>query len=61
MKNKGKYMAQRQGMFGLNIGFGPTIKAALKKADVDIKNDGFGLFTVKNGEIVRIKANGQPE
>ncbi len=59
-----KYMAQRQGLFGLDIGYGNTIQEAMKKARIsktEIK-DGFkdyGLFTVKDNGIVRIKANGR--
>ena len=60
MKNKGRYMAQRMGLFSLVIGYGKTIKGALKKARIDTKTDEFGLFTVRNGDIVRIKANGNP-
>jgi len=59
MKHKGKYMAQRQGLFGLNIGYAKTIKEAFRKAKINPKIDDYGLFTCLNGDIVRIKENGQ--
>jgi len=52
-------MAQRQGLFGLEIGYSKTIKGAFKKAKINPKIDDFGLFTSLNGNIIRIKANGQ--
>lgn len=58
MKHRGKYMAQRQALFGLNIGYGRTIKAAFRKANINPKHDEYGLFTVRNDEIIRILPNG---
>lgn len=56
-----RYMAQSQGLFGLNIGYADTIEKALKKAGISKsdKDGEFGLFTVKDGGIIRIKKNGQ--
>jgi hypothetical protein len=54
-------MAQRQGLFGLEIGTGDTIKKALTKAGIPkyYEPRQFGLFTVRNGLIVRIARNGK--
>lgn len=59
MKYTGLYMAQKQGLFGLEIAFSDTIRGAMKKAKITKGNSDFGLFTVKNGKIFRIKANGR--
>lgn len=54
-----KYMAQSQGLFGLTIGYADTIEKALKKARISKTSKDFGLFTVKDGGIVRILRNGR--
>jgi hypothetical protein len=53
-----KYMAQKQGLFGLYIGYADTIEKAMKKARISKLDNDFGLFTVKDGGIVRIRRNG---
>lgn len=62
MKNSGKYMAQRQALFGLEIAYAGTIKQVLKKAKINPKYDApgqYGLYVAKNGIIVRIHGNGK--
>ncbi len=56
-------MAQMTGLFGLTIGYGDSLKQALKKAgitkyDLQHNRDQYGIYTVKDGGIVRIRANG---
>lgn len=58
-KHSGKYMAQRQGLFGLEIGYSKTIKGAFRNAKINPNVDDYGLFTCSGDNIVRIKANGQ--
>lgn len=54
-----KYMAQRQGLFGLEIAYGDTLKGVLKKARISKGDTEFGVFTVRDGGIVRIARNGR--
>lgn len=56
-----RYMAQRMGLFGLDIAYDDNLKKALKKARIRPEDtpDEFGLYTVRNGGIVRITRNGK--
>jgi len=62
MKYKGKYMAQTVGIAGVTSFYGNTIKQVLKKAHIVPERDKpreYGLFTVKDDNIVRIYVNGK--
>jgi len=55
-------MAQSMGLFGLNIAYGDNLRAVIKAARIQKwdKPSEFGIYTARDGGIVRIGRNGRP-
>lgn len=57
-----KYMVQKMGLFGVETGYGDTLKKAMKRGQIYKHltwREDWRAWTVRNGEIVEIRPGGQ--